>query len=97
MAVTNTTVLAGTTTFIVDTLSSANADVTTGNMPHGLGAIPLDVSITPMALAFWSSIPFVATLDATDVVLTLANAVGSGDAVNIQIRTRVSLPHTLVR
>lgn len=94
MAITNTTVLAGTTTFIVDTEATAAGDVSTGNMAHGLGAIPLDVSITPLLLDFYTKTPFVATLDATNVVLTLANA---GGVANAQIRTRVSLPHTIVR
>lgn len=94
MAITNTVVLAGTTTYIVDTEATAAGDISTGNMPHGLGAIPLDVSLTPLALDFYTKLPFVATLDATNVVLTLANAGGVGGD---QIRTRVSLPHTLVR
>ena len=94
MALTNTTILAGTTTFIVDTEATAAGDITTGNIAHGLGAVPLDVSVTPLLLDFYTKQPFVVTLDITNVVLTLVNA---GGVANDQIRTRVSLPHTLVR
>lgn len=98
MAVTNTTVLAGTSTFIFDIAATADADVTTGNVAHGLGAIPLDISGVQTlsqaigALSAWA----VTTVDITNVVCTKLATVGSGSATK-QYRVRVSLPHSIVR
>ncbi len=98
MAVTNTTILAGTSTFIFSITATADADVTTGNVPHGLGAIPLDISGVQLisqaltALSAWA----VTTVDITNVVCTKLASVGSGNA-SPQFRVRVSLPHSIVR
>lgn len=96
MAVTVTTVLAGTSRFIADIESTADADITSGNIAHGLGAIPLSVKLTPLLTEFFTSAPNVSTIDGTNLVVTLANAVGSGVA-NAQMRIEAELPHSLVR
>lgn len=98
MAVTVTTILAGTSRFIADIAATADADLTTGNIPHGLGAIPLSKYLTmvqtfaPAAYPCWA----VVTLDATNVVVDKQNIVNSGIAGD-QVRVEVSLPHSLVR
>lgn len=98
MAVTNTTVLAGAYTFIFDVAATADSDTTTGNVAHGLGATPLDISVAPTlsqaltALSAWA----VTTLDGTNVVGTKLASTGSGSATK-QVRIRVSLPHSIVR
>lgn len=95
-AVTVTTVLAGVTTFIADVEATADADVTTGNIAHGLGAVPQLLTLCPLlqaeaALSQWA----ITTADATNLVATAANAVGSGGAGN-QVRLIASLPHSLI-
>lgn len=97
MAVTVTTVLAGVTTFIADVEATADADVTTGNIAHGLGAAPAVLSLANLlqpsaALSAWA----VTTADATNLVLTASNAVGSGAAGN-QVRVTTMVPHTLIQ
>lgn len=98
MAVTNTTILAGYTTFIFSITATADADTTTGNVAHGLGATPLDISGVQLisqaltALSAWA----VTTVDATNVVATKLASIGSGNA-SPQYRIRVSLPHSIVR
>lgn len=69
---------------VSDVEATADADVA-AVVPHGLGSIPLDVSITPLLVAAYTSAWFVASVDATNVNLTAANAVGSG-AAGDQIR-----------
>lgn len=98
MAVSSATILAGTTTFIADVTATADADTVTASIPHGLGAVPLSVTITPLlsqaltALSAWA----VTTLDATNIVLTKLTSTGSGNA-NPQVRVQVSLPHSIVK
>lgn len=97
MAVTVTTVLAGKTIFIADIEATADADVSSGNIAHGLGAVPLDFSIVnlqqaPAALSAWA----LTTKDATNLVLTASNAVGSG-AAGAQVRIIARLPHSIVK
>ena len=96
-AVTVTTVLAGITTFIADIEATADADVTTGNIAHGLGAVPQVVTLTNLlqasaALSAWA----VTTIDATNLVGTASAAAGSGAAGN-QVRIMAMVPHTLIQ
>ena len=95
MAVTITNVLAGTHTKIADVEATADAD-TTATIPHGLGAIPLDVQITWLVAAAAISLWRATTIDATNVVLTKATTMGSG-AAGQQVRVRASLPHSIIR
>ena len=95
-AVTITTVLAGTDKRIADVEATADAD-TTATIPHGLGAVPLEVFFTPLlqaeaGLSLWA----VTTIDATNVVLTKSVAVGSLGATP-QIRVTINRPHTIGR
>ncbi len=97
MAVTVTPVLAGKTKYICDIEATADADTDTGNVPHGLGAIPLEVSVAPLqqvaaGLSLWA----VSTIDAVNIVVTKSVAAGSGVAGN-QVRVTVSLPHSLTQ
>ena len=55
MAITVTDILAGTDTYIAD-VASDGTDVASGNIPHGLGAIPSEVTISPRT-ADLASIP----------------------------------------
>ena len=96
MAVTVTPVLAGTSRYICDLEADANADVTSGNIPHGLGAVPLSLILTPLQLEYWTSTPFFATYDNTNLVVTMSAGVGSGGAGN-QMRIEAQLPHSLTR
>ena len=98
MAITITTVLAGTTTFICDVEATADGDVTTGNIPHGLGVIPLDKSMCLLQVFAVAAQPCWAMTiaDITNIVLEKAATAGSGVAGD-QLRARVSLPHSLVR
>lgn len=96
MAVTVTTVLAGVAMFIADVEATADADVTTGNVAHGLGAAPAHVTVTNLlqasaALSAWA----VTTIDAVNLVGTASNAVGSG-AAGDQVRIAAMLPHSLI-
>lgn len=96
MAVTVTTILAGTSRFIADLESTADADVTSGNIAHGLGAAPLSLFLTALLVEFYLSEPALTTVDATNLVVTLANNVGAGVAGD-QMRIECQLPHSLTR
>lgn len=96
MAVNLTTVLAGSTTNITDVEATADAD-TTATIPHGLGAVPLVVILTPLlavaeTLSDWAA----TTINATNVVCTKQTDVGSG-AAGAQLRVISMLPHTIIR
>lgn len=80
MAVNLTTVVARGNKRIVDVEATADAD-TTATIPHGMGQIPQNVTLTELlqvaaAISAWA----VTTLDATNVVLTKGVGVGSGTA-----------------
>lgn len=97
MAFTVTPVFAGVTLYVADIIADADADAASPNIPHGLGAVPLDVTITPLlqvaaGLSLWA----VTTVDAANLVLTKSVAVGSGVA-GAQVRVTARLPHSLVR
>lgn len=96
MAVTVTAVLAGTSTYIADITATADGDLTTGNIAHGLGAAPLLLAICPLLANAWASVWRVTTADATNLVVEKSNVGGSGVA-NAQVRVSAMLPHSLVR
>lgn len=96
-AVSLTSVFTGTDSVIRDVIATADADVT-ATIPHGLGAAPAEVTITPMlsqalaALSAWA----VTTIDATNVVCTKLATAGSGNAA-VQLRVVAKRPHSLGR
>ena len=97
MAVTVTTVLAGANAFTFDVAATADADTTTGNVAHGLGDTPVEVTLTSLqqvatAISAWA----VTTLNGTNVVLTKGIGAGSG-AVGNQVRCTVRRPHSIGR
>lgn len=98
-AVSVTTILAGTNTFIGDVIATADAD-TTATITHGLalGGTPLEVNATKIltnALAAepgWSW----AAPGATTCVGTKLTTAGSGNAA-AQQRVTIKTPHTIGR
>jgi len=97
MAFVVTPIFAGVTLFIADIEANADADTDSPDIPHGLGAIPLDVTITPLlqaeaGLSLWA----LTGLDAVNLVVSKSAAVGSGAAA-AQLRLTARLPHTLVQ
>lgn len=96
MAVTSATILAGTTRFIADVTWSADADTDSGNIAHGLGAIPLSQQISLQAgTNTITPTVFIKSVDATNIVVSkLITAAGSGGT---KARVEVSLPHSLVK
>ena len=72
---------------IFDVEVTADGD-TTATIPHQLAGAPTRVWLVPLAAAYYLSEPFISTLDATNIVLTLTSAVGSG-AAGDQIRVLV--------
>lgn len=87
MAVTVTPVLAGANTYIADVEMTVIGDVSSGNIAHGLGAIPLDVSVAPLLADYYNKTPYVTTIDITNVVITCAAAGGAaGDQMRVIIR-----------
>ncbi len=96
MAITITTVFAGTDTFIADIEATADADVS-AVIPHLLGATPAEYTITNLlqasaGLSLWA----ITGVDATNVTCTASAAVGSG-AAGAQIRVIIKRPHSLGR
>jgi hypothetical protein len=59
----------GAFTYIVD-LAWLAADATSGSIAHGLGVIPKEVHITPLAFGATCSQFSATTVDATNVVIT---------------------------
>lgn len=95
MAITITAVLAGANIYIADVESDNNADVSTGNMAHGLGAIPLEAELAPLHVNFYASQWRVTTLDITNIVVTKTAPAG-GVAAN-QMRVIVRRPFRMVQ
>lgn len=96
MAVTVTTILAGTSRFICDVEATADGDTTTGNVPHGLGAVPLSKHIALVQNFAAAANPgwALTTVDAVNLVGTCSADVGTG-VVGDQVRLEVQLPHSL--
>lgn len=85
MALSNTLVRQAAEVNVTDVTATADADVGPHNVPHGLASTPLDVSLTPLQVEAYTSAWIVSSVTATNVVLTKANAVGSGVA-GVQVR-----------
>ena len=97
MAVTVTTVLAGTSRFICDIAATADGDTVTGNIAHGLGAAPLSKHLCMLQVFDLTAAPHwaITSAGATNVEATKdGTAVGSGVA-DPQVRLEVQLPHSL--
>ncbi len=94
MAVNVTGILAGANTFIADIEITAG-DVTSGNIAHGLGDTPLDFELVFLRLLGYTSTPFFATVDGTNVVLTFSGA--GADAGFDQMRIIVRRPFRMVQ
>lgn len=92
MAVTITTVLAGTDTFIATVAVSA-AELSSGNIAHGLGAVPKEVIITPAVAVVAASASWAATtIDSTNIVLTRdTTGASTADTVRVTVRR----PHSI--
>lgn len=94
MAVTVTANYAGTYTKTWDVIADADAD-TAAVIPHGFGVIPENVVLVPLQPEFYTSLWTVGVVDATNINLVKANAVGSGDAA-AQVQVVAQLPHSIV-
>lgn len=91
MAVTVTQISRTPTKAVFGIEATADADVSTGNIAHGLGRVPGTVALTSLlqvlaGLSLWA----VTTIDANNIVLTSSAAVGSGGAGD-QVRLEVGL------
>lgn len=76
--------------FVADIIASADADVGPLAVPHLLGSVPVEVTLTPLLAVAHVSEWVVSGIDATNIELVKANAVGSGDA-DPQVRLCVRL------
>jgi len=78
--------------YVFTVTATADADTVTASIPHGMGVIP-EVTLTQLIIqtvvsaALWT----LTTLDATNLVLTKAVGVGSGNA-SPQLRVCVRRP-----
>lgn len=80
MAITATVIRQSAREFIADITATLDADVGPINVNHLLGSVPLEVTVTPLLAVAHTSAWAVTGISATQVSLTKANAVGSGDA-----------------
>jgi hypothetical protein len=94
MAVTVTPAYAGTYTKSWNIIASADTDVA-AVIPHGFGAIPKNVVLVPLLANAYVSTWTVGVVDATNINLVKANAVGSGN-VAAQVQVVAQLPHSIV-
>jgi len=95
MAVSITNVLVRPDTLVIDVTATADADTTTGLVPHGMGAAPAIALVTPLLSAARVSDWIVETLDATNIELTKTTGAGSG-AAGAQVRVTVLRPHSII-
>lgn len=92
MAVTITPVLAGKDAYIADIAVSA-AELSSGNIAHGLGAVPKEVEITPLVAVVAASAGWaVTTIDATNIVLT-RHTTGASTADTVRLTAK--RPHSI--
>lgn len=66
--------------FVADVISDADADVGPYDIPHLLGSVPVHFTIVPLLANYYLNEWHVSGVDATNISLTGANAVGAGDA-----------------
>lgn len=96
MAMSSTVAYAGTNTRTFDVIASADADSGDLVITHGLGAAPVDVTITPLLGAGGTANWSVKTITSTTITITKnSTAAGSGNAA-AQLRVTARLPHSLV-
>jgi hypothetical protein len=93
MAVTVTVVNDGVDEFVADVEATADADAT-ATIPHTMGAIPRDATLTWLSVAATLSLWRVTTRDATNIVLTKSTPMSSGAAGN-QVRCYIRRPNTI--
>lgn len=95
MAVTVTPVLAGVTTHVSSVIATADADVA-AVVPHGLGAIPSIIILTPTLTVVSALSAWTATADAVNVNCVATAAGGSG-APGIQLLVTAMIPHSIIQ
>lgn len=95
MAVTVTPVVAGVTAKSWDIIATADADAA-AVIPHGFGAIPEAIQLTPLLAAAYTSVWTLGVVDATNINLVKGTGGGSGTA-NAQLRVNAQLPHSIVK
>lgn len=92
MAVSITPILAGKDTYIADVAVTA-AELASGNIAHGLGAVPKEVEITPLLAVVATSASWAATtIDATNIVITRHTTLASTDD---RVRVIARRPHSI--
>lgn len=91
MAITITSIVPGKDTFIAD-VAASGADVSSGNIAHGLGAIPKEVNIS-LRTADAATQPnwAITTIDATNIVVTR----DAGGAAASTFRVTAKRPHSI--
>lgn len=95
MAITSSTQLATGNQFISHVTATADADTSLA-IPHGLGAAPLEVTLTGLLAEARLSAWIVSGIDATNVTILKDTAVGSG-AAGQQLKLIVKRPHSATR
>lgn len=92
MATTITPVLAGTDTYIAD-VAVTNSELTSGNIAHGMAAIPAHVAVCLTTADIATSPPWaVTTINSTNVVVTRDT---TGAAVASSFRVMIKRPHSI--
>lgn len=81
---------------IWDITKSADGDTTSGNIAHGFGATPEEVSIVPMAGAPHIALPRFTTVDGTNLVVGFQTTAGAGSA-SVCCRVIAKRPTALTR
>lgn len=80
MAVTITPTPGGSNRAAWQVTFALDADVT-ATIPHRMNGVPRNVTMQPRSAAVYTGAVFIATVDATNIVLTKSLAVGSGGAI----------------
>lgn len=92
MAVTATAEVAGT---YAKSWTIKAVSVTTVTVAHGFSAAPLatDVIIMPMNVIWYTLVPIITTIDATNIVLTTVSDATAVESIRLIVRT----PHSIGR
>jgi hypothetical protein len=94
MALTVVPVFQGQNLYIADCVFTVDGDLA-GDVAHGLGVIPLYVSITPTTMVAATVALGATVIDATKV--TLAKIAGAGTAAGSAVRVEIRRPHSIMR
>jgi hypothetical protein len=94
MALTVTPVFAGQNAYIADVIFTVDGD-TTGDVTHGLGVVPLYVTITATTMVAATSALAASVIDATKV--TVKKLAGVGTAAGSAARIEIRRPHSIMR